>query len=240
MVIEFLDEEIEVGDSESLTFGRDARLVIDPANQYLHRVLGSFVQQGDTWMLHNVGRFIALVVTDGTTRTEISPGGMMALAPPSFTVSFSAGGANYALTGYQAGAESLSVVGLGATDTTEVSHYRLNEEQRQLVVSLAEPLLNGDESWPASMPTNRDVADALGWSPTKLNRKLDYLCRRVADRGVGGVHGDSNRRAHTRRLALVEYLVGNRLVTAEDLALIHADRSNGPGDARQPTGGSRG
>lgn len=222
LFVEFLDEEFELRDGESLTFGRDARLVVDEANKYLHRVVGSFVQHGDTWMLHNVGRFVTLVVTDGCTRTEIDPGGVLALVADEFVVSFGAAESRYAIGGYQAGAAPARPSCPGASDTAEVAQHRLNTEQRQLVVALAEPLLRGEPGWPATMATNREVADALGWSVTKLNRKLDHLCSRVAAAGVEGVQGDSNRRANARRIHLVEYLVGNRVVTPADLSVLDA------------------
>lgn len=223
LIVEFLDERIELRDGESLTFGRDARLVIDSHNQHLHRVLGSFVQHDGTWMIHNLGRFVTLVVTDGLTRTEIDPGGVVALLTGGFTVRFTAGDARYAISGLQMGPKATPAVGVSASDTTEVAQHRLNDEQRQLVVSLAAPLLSGCPGWPATMPTNQEVADALDWSVTKLNRKLDYLCSRMADAGVDGVQGDSRRRANSRRIRLAEYLVRNRVITAADLVLIGAE-----------------
>ena len=223
LVVEFLDEEIELHDGESLTFGRDARLVVDEANQHLHRVLGSFVQEEATWMLHNVGRFVTLVVTDGMTRTEIDPGGVMALVTNALSVAFTAGDCRYELGVHQLGPGPKPARVSGPSDTAELARYRLNDEQRELVVALAAPLLRGCPGWPATMPSNKEVADALQWSPTKLNRKLDYLCSRVADAGLDGVQGDSRRRASARRIRLVEYLVRNRVVTAADLPLVHTE-----------------
>ncbi|MEZ5237811.1 MAG: hypothetical protein R2716_02245 [Microthrixaceae bacterium] len=57
-----------------LTFGRDANLVVDPANQHLHRVLGSFVSREDGWSAAQRQAVPNLVVTDSTSRTEIRPG----------------------------------------------------------------------------------------------------------------------------------------------------------------------
>lgn len=229
LVVEFLDEEIELCDGESLTFGRDARLVVDDSNSHLHRVVGTFVQHADTWMLHNVGRFATLVVTDDATRAEIGPGGVMALVGEGFTVGFSAGASRYELTGRQPGARTPPAIAADASDTTEIARHRLNTEQRQLVVSLAAPLLSDCPGWPGTMPTNAEVSQALGWSTTKLNRKLDYLCSRIAESGVDGVQGDHRRRATNRRIRLVEYLVENRVVTTDDLELIGAVNRVGGG-----------
>lgn len=235
LVVEFLDEEVELHAGESLTFGRDANLVIDASNQHLHRVLGSIVSRGDSWVLHNVGRFIPLLVIDNTSRAEIGPGGRMVLLSDSFSIRFSAGGANYEVSGRQPVTEVVDVPGIGCSDTTEVARHRLNAEQRQMVLALAEPLLLADPGWPASMPTNREVAERLGWSPAKLNRKLDYLCSRLAEAGVAGMVGDPDRRANTRRIHLVEFLVANQVVRPDDLGST-AWRAVPPPGVRLPTG----
>lgn len=247
LVVEFLDEEVEIRPGESLTFGRDARLVIDSSNQYLHRVLGSFVSRGDSWVLHNVGRFIPLVLIDATTRTEIRPGGRMVLLSDRFCVAFSAGPARYELRGIQGELEPIEVPEVSSSDTTEVARYRLNHEQRQMVLALGEPLLRGTAGWPANMPTNREVSQRLGWSTAKLNRKLDYLCKRMAEAGVSGMLGDPDRRANARRIHLVEHLVATQVVRAEDLDDDRATegfRSDpGPGkvttESTEPAGRSR-
>jgi hypothetical protein len=103
------------------------------------------------------------------------------------------------------------------TDTIQFGSVQLNEEQLLLVVALAEPLLRGDPSWPASMPPNREVAQRLGWTLTKFNRKLDYLCRRLTDQGVGGLQGGVADHASNRRLRLVEHLVESRAISSADL-----------------------
>lgn len=217
LFVEFLDEEFEVVDGEAFTFGRDARLVVDAANPRLHRVLGAFMQHGDLWMLHNVGRNLPMSVSDGCSRTDLAPGGVLTLLSEEFTVSFQAGTARYSLSVAQR--DAVGPLGMNpiVTDTMDIAAPDLNPEQRLLVTALAEPLLTDDGDWPASMPSNREVAERLGWSAAKLNRKLDYLCRRLAEHGIEGVAGDSGKRATVRRIRAVEYLVGRRVLTVEDL-----------------------
>lgn len=217
LVVGFLDEEFEVLDGESFTFGRDARLVVDAANPHLHRVLGTFIQHGDLWTLCNVGRHLPMVVSDGFSRTELNSGGVLSLLSTEFTVTFGAGAARYAISGTLAETGRPARVNPLVTDTMEIAVPSLNDDQRLLVAALAEPLLSDDAHWPASMPSNREVADRLGWSATKLNRKLDYLCGRIAEHGVDGVSGDSGRRATVRRIRLVEFLVGTRTITLADV-----------------------
>lgn len=227
LYVEFLDDTYEVVDGESFTFGRDARLVVDSENRHLHRVLGAFTQYSELWVLHNVGRHLPMVVTDAQSRTELNPGGFLSLLSEHFTISFEAGGARYEIEGRVPGVVAPrgfdGLVGdpdepdTFVIDTVEVAIPELNEEQRMLVAAMAEPLLRGGSDWPASMPTNQEVAERLGWSGYKLNRKLDYLCSRIAQQGIDGLAGDSGRRATQRRVRLVEYMVGRRVITLADL-----------------------
>lgn len=217
LFVEFLDETYEVEAGESFTFGRDAQLVIDSENLHLHRVLGSFTQHHSEWLLHNVGRHLTLVVTDAQSRTELQPGGMLSLHSEEFTVRFEAGSARYEISGAIPDVNVPTGVDTFVSDTVELSNPELNPEQRMLVAALAEPLITDGADWPASMPSNSDVAERLGWSLYKLNRKLDYLCSRVAQQGINGLAGESGRRATQRRVHLVEYLVGRRVITLEDV-----------------------
>ena len=219
LVVRFDHRELVVPPDTSLSFGRDADLVIDADNQYLHRVLGVLVCLDGVWWLQNVGRYIPILVGEpgGPSRGEIAPGAQTALVGQETTVSFMAGTERYELICIQEGPPPLPMQAMAPTDTIQFGRVRLNGEQRLLVTALAEPLLRGDPTWPASMPSNREVAHRLGWTVTKFNRKLDYLCRRLASLGVSGLQGQSGENASGRRLRLVEHLVDQRAITAEDL-----------------------
>ena len=49
-----------------------------------------------------------------------------------------------------------------------------------------------DVSGVADLPTNRHVADRLGWTITKFNRKLDTLCVKFEKLGVAGLRGEQS------------------------------------------------
>jgi len=219
LFVGFLGEEREVGLEASLSFGRDAELVVDEANQYLHRVLGIFVAFDATWVLQNVGRHIPMTIRDrfGPSRIELAPGDQVPLVIEEFVVAFSAGPTRYEIEGALSLAPPLEFQSAGPSDTLEFGTVQLNVEQRMLVAALAEPLLRGDPRWPADMPGNREVAARLGWTVTKFNRKLDYLCSRLAGQGVGGMQGGAGSNATGRRQRLVEHLVERRVVTLDDL-----------------------
>jgi hypothetical protein len=222
LFLEFLGEGFEVEPGETLTFGRSADLVVDASNQYLHRVLGCFASQGEVWFLQNLGRYIPLRIfdRDGPSRTELAPGDQAPIGFEEFTIVFEAGPSTYEIVGALAEPTPLELGRSVATDTVEFATLNLNHEQRLLVAALAEPLLRGHPDWQSELPGNKEVARRLGWSLAKFNRKLDYLCRRLAEQGVEGMQGGSGALATTRRARLVRHMVDRSLVTLDDLDLL--------------------
>lgn len=219
LFLEYLGEGISVEPERTLTFGRSADLVVDPDNRYLHRVLGCFIAQGEVWFLQNLGRHTSLRVVDrsGASRVEIGPGDQHPLGFEEFVVLFQAGPTTYEIGGALAEPTPLELGEVLPSDTVEFGLVSLNAEQRQLVAALAEPLLRDTPNWASRLPGNKEVARRLGWTITKYNRKLDYLCRRLAEQGVSGLQGASGALATGRRQVLVQHLVERGLVTAADL-----------------------
>src|SRR5690606_37761717 len=101
-------------------------------------------------------------------------------------------------------------------DTT-IGTVQLTLSQRQLVVALAEPMLRREGTTVSEITSNADAAARLGWTSTRFNRKLDNVSDKL---GVAGLRGGPGKLASNRRTRLVEYAVGTRLVTPEDLALL--------------------
>ncbi len=222
LFLEFRGDELAVEPGQALTFGRAADLVVDAHNQYLHRVLGCFVSQGEVWFLQNLGRYITLRISDrtGPSRAELGPGDQLPLGFEEYTISFDAGPTAYEIGGALAEPTPLELGESVASDTVEFGQVDLNEEQRLLVTALAEPLLRGTSNWASRLPGNKEVARRLGWTITKYNRKLDYLCRRLAEQGVEGLQGGSGSLASGRRQILVQHLVDRGVITSADLGAL--------------------
>lgn len=222
LFLEFCGDELVVTQGQTLTFGRAADLVVDSDNVHLHRTLGCFASDGRTWFLHNLGRFIPIRIVDlvGTSRIEVGPGDQVPISFEEFSVQFTAGTARYEVLGALSEYTRLELGLADPSDTVEFAKVPLNAEQRLLVVCLAEPLLRGDEDWTAHMASNKEVAERLGWTTTKFNRKLDYLCKRLAEQGVAGMQGRADRLATARRQRLVEVLVETGAVGPEDLVVL--------------------
>ena len=100
----------------------------------------------------------------------------------------------------------------------------MTPDQLRLIVALAEPVLRGDGRASTSLPSNQDVARRLGWRLTRVNRKLDNVCQKLAAQGIRGLHGAPGRLASNRRARLVEYAIAVRMVSRDDLALLESSR----------------
>jgi hypothetical protein len=233
LVVDFIDESHVLAPGEDLTFGRAGDIVIDE-NRYLHRILGRFHHANGLWWLSNVGSAIPLTVSDTSSPSfaKLAPGATMPLSFDAANVSFEAGGASYELAIEQLTdpvdvAEAHGDVWADSDDsevTRTASSLPLSDEQRLLLVALAEPQLR-DPSREIDLPTNRQLASSLRWTITKFNRKLDGLCRKYAAAGVSGLHGSTGALARDRRARLVEHTLHAGIISTDDLHLLEAARS---------------
>lgn len=242
--IEFCDETIPVA-HQPFTLGRDADLVIDDANRFLHRRFLSVTRQQGIWLLHNVGDQLTATVSDAGGRLEafLAPGAVLPIVFEATVVRFTAGPTTYELTVHLPDAAFVgSDVGHDEHGDTTIGRVTMTPDQLRLVLALAEPALAGNGRSGTALPSSADAARRLGWTITRFNRKLDNVCQKLAAHGVRGLHGEPGRLASNRRARLVEYALAVRLVTPGDLALLDAadpvpdtdtdtdDTGDGPGD----------
>jgi hypothetical protein len=223
--VEYCGEVTSLETSDELTFGRAGDVRIDD-NPHLHRVLGRLWARGDQWWLTNEGRAISMQIADADSRSNVvlAPGAEIALSFPNSIVRFRAGLTDYELAlrvPDREDEEELDDDGDALwddefTDTIALGDVPLTDEQRLLLLALAEPTLR-DPHTKEELPANRAVARRLGWSITKFNRKLDNLCNRFAKLGVGGLRGSIDQLATDRRKRLVEHAVESGLVSADQL-----------------------
>ena len=206
-----------------LTFGRGAELDID-SNPFLHRRVGRFVCVDGIWWVENLNAWTPISIVAGGSSSLLNGDDRAALVHVSSCVRFEAGVCNYqldvSLDTVPAQPPTPPALDIDLTATFRPASLELTDEQRLLVVALAEARLRN----PAErfrLPSNQSVADRLGWSIAKFNRKLDYLCRRLERSGVTGLRS-TGRRANDRRLRVVDHLLGNGTVTEDDLELLDA------------------
>ena len=226
----FIDELTVAEGGDVVTFGRSGDIEVDEANQYMHRIVGTFFDQDNVWWLTNNSKHGNLtLVGEGGRHTRLPPEAVTALVEPTGTVGFDSGPSTYELGWVLPGKDPL-MPRMGVVDvsdsgalpdaTTQFGVVPLNHEQKQLLVSLSERILL-DPTAPASdIPANAAVAHALGWSTKKLDRKLDYLCARLASEGVRGLRGEKGFEAIDRRSRLVEHAMASGMINSADLSII--------------------
>lgn len=222
MILDFVDERYEAYPGDEITFGRAADVILDEGNDFMHRVVGSFVFHQGSWWLQNRSSSTQLSVTTEVGKQSLLPPGTSdPLTSSNGNVRFSAGSSNYELSydiamPLEPPRQGGMTIG-DARATDEYGVVPLNEEQRAMLVLLAEQWLRNPGASYHDVPANADVAHRLGWSLKKLDRKLDYLCARLSDLGVPGLRGEKGGEASDRRRRLVEHVLAVRLIGEKDL-----------------------
>ncbi len=234
--IDFSGEIYQVLPGERFRIGREGDLAIDD-NPFLHRHFLTLEHDLGLWWLANVGSRIAASVAEssGSSHSHLGPGTRVPLVFPSMAVVFSAGATTYEIlleVPFPAYDTTPAAFG-GHTDMeTTIGAVSLTASQHLLILALAEPWLRRAGSGPVDLPRNVDAATRLGWSLTRFNRKLDNVCDKLDRVGVKGLRGGPQAHASFRRVALVDYALAARLVTAEDLPLLDASAASCAQDER--------
>ncbi|MDJ0770268.1 MAG: hypothetical protein QNJ12_15830 [Ilumatobacter sp.] len=231
-VVEFCGEQTPVR-HEPFTIGRDADLVIEDDNRFLHRQFLSLSSQQGIWLLANVGGQLTATVSDLDGRLEafLAPGAVLPLVFHETLVRFTAGPTTYELTIRLADPSFMtSQIDENESGDTTIGRVVMTPDQMRLILALAEPALRGGGRAGTSLPSSNDAAQRLGWTSTKFNRKLDNVCQKLAAQGVRGLHGEPGRLASNRRARLVEYALAVRLITRDDLALIDTPAAGSEAD----------
>ena len=227
----FIDELTAAEPGDVVTFGRSGDIEVDEANQYMHRIVGTFFDQDNVWWLTNNSKHGNLTLAAAGGRlTRLPPGAVAALTEVSGAVRFDSGPSTYELGWTLPSQDPLmpltstddseDVLDLSVDATRQFGVVNLNHEQKQLLVALAEPVLLDATAPTSDLPANASVAHRLGWSAKKLDRKLDYLCARLASEGVRGLRGEKGFEAIDRRSRLVEHAMSSGMINAQDLPII--------------------
>ncbi len=222
LIVDFVDERFEASPDEELTFGRAALVVLDEDNEYMSRVVGSFVFHQGTWWLQNRSSSAQLTVLADTGQQKILPPDTSdPITMACGAIRFRSGRFNYELRFELADPPTApdpsgEAARPPAKATEEFGVVPLNVEQRAMLALFAKSWLDDAGSDHHELPPNAEVAHQLGWSLKKLDRKLDYLCARLSDAGVRGLRGARGGEATDRRRHLVEHVIQARLISADD------------------------
>jgi len=235
VTIECYGTSYPIEPGQSFTIGREADLVLDSGNPFLHRTFLTIENRSGLWWLNNVGSHLSATVSARSSGMEawLSPGGCLPLVFPAVFVCATAGDMTYDFQVFcdDAPFQSIAFEATSDDDGVTIGSVSLTNDQRLLIVALSENVLRNFDRGAGSVPTSMAAADRLGWAITKFNRKLDNVCSKLEQLGVAGLHGGPTRLAVSRKARLVEYAVGAGIVTRADLALLPAETQPAPSDS---------
>lgn len=224
LTIDFCGEVYRLAPGQPFVIGREGTLTIED-NPYLHRRFLQIEDRDSLWWLANIGSALTATVADdqGLLQAWLSPGAQLPLVFDHTVVWFTAGPTTYEFDIVQNQSPFVQVapdrprLEAGAMTIGRIS---FTPDQKLLILALAEDVLRRGARGAGAVPTSADAAARLGWTLTKFNRKLDNVCQKLAQAGIRGLHGRSDKLAVNRRARLVEYALAARLVDKEDLVLL--------------------
>lgn len=221
--VEYCGEEYAVAADQTFTIGRDADLVVDEENVFLHRRLVEISHDSGFWWISNVGARLSVTVSGeaGTLQSSLGPGARLPVVLPNVSVLFTAGETTYEVE-VACDVPTFAPVAVAYDDDTDLTRgsVSLTSSQFLLVLALAEHVLKRVGSGPSDLPSNARAAQRLGWSITTFNRKLDNVCDKFDRAGVKGLRGGPGKLATQRRARLVEYAVSAKIVRPVHLPLL--------------------
>lgn len=223
LTVDFLGEIYHPVPAAPFTVGREADLVVDEDNAFLHRQFLSITHASGLWWLNNVGTQLTATVShdEGRVQAWLAPGASLPLVFTHTVVWFTAGSTTYEFELHLAEALLTPLEAEAVPDgSTTIGRVTLTPEQKLLLVALCEDVLRRGDRGAGAVPQSAAAAGRLGWPVTKFNRKLDAVCGKLADQGVRGLHGGPTKLATSRKARLVEYAMAARIVTPEDLDLL--------------------
>lgn len=221
--IEYCGEEYDVAPGDTFVIGRDADLVVDEDNAFLHRRLVELSHDNGFWWIANVGTRLSVTVSGGagTLQSVLGPGTRLPVVLPEVAVLFTAGETTYEVA-VTCDVPTFAPVEQETDDDGDLTRGAVNLTSSQflLLLALSEHMLKRVGSGPSDLPSNARAAARLGWSMTTFNRKLDNVCDKFANAGVKGLRGGPGQLATQRRARLVEYVVSAKIVRPDHLSLL--------------------
>lgn len=236
LTVDFAGEVFHLEPGKQFVVGREGDLAIDD-NPYLHRTFLVLAVSGGMWWVTNAGSRTSATISDADSRMQawLAPGARMPLVFARTVIWFTAGPTTYELDllldepPYVPVPEQPSAAG-----GTTIGRTSFTPDQLLLLLALAEPTLRRHGRGGSAVPSLAEAASRLGWTSTRLNRKLDNVCQKLTRQGVKGLHGGPNSLAVDRRSRLVEYALAARLVTADDLPLLDSAARAAAEQAERP------
>lgn len=231
--IDFCGELYDVSPGHPVIIGRDADVVIDEDNQFLHRRFLAVTSGAGLVWIENIGGQVAATLADehGLVQTWLAPGAKVPVVFPRSVVYFTAGPTTYDFEIIVEEPPFVPMAPAGSpSNSTTIGRVTFTHDQKLLCLALAEDMLRRGVHGRGNIPPSAQAAERLGWTITKFNRKLDNVCEKLAKMGVRGLTSSAGSPASARRSRLVEYVLASRLVTEADLAALDVVLAHNAGE----------
>lgn len=213
VVDDLLGHRVALTPGQVLMTGRAAPFPVGEDDEFMHRNFLQFWADGTIWTVTNHGSRISASVhpraENSFAELRVGPGASLPLPAGESAVVFATVERTYEM--HLTVARTLrppTPEFLPERGTMTVGLFEPNEEQRQLLVALAAPLVANPGAGMDRVPTVRELAGILDWSEKKVNTKVDYLCKSLEAHGVPGFSVRSGN-APARRFALARYAQEN-------------------------------
>lgn len=174
---------------DQITVGRSGDFPVGADDRHLHRILFQLWHSGHGWMITNRGSAIPLTVevrgAKSLSKTNLGPGGVMPMPAGASVITFFTKERVYELNvdiplhGFTRPAPPRPVAPLEPTYT----RHDPNLEQKQLLDALSQPLRSRPGTTDADIPRPSEVAERLGWTVKKTERKIDTLFDNLEEDG---------------------------------------------------------
>ncbi len=165
LTVDFLGEIYHPVPATPFTIGREADLVVDDENPFLHRQFLSITQASGLWWLNNVGTQLTATVShdEGRVQAWLAPGASLPLVFAHTVVWFTAGSTTYEFELHLAEA-LLTPLGAEAVadGSTTIGRVTLTPEQKLLLVALCEDVLRRGDRGAARPRTGQPATASAG------------------------------------------------------------------------------
>ncbi|RAV33615.1 hypothetical protein [Corynebacterium heidelbergense] len=199
---------------ESTTIGRAARIPVGADDRYMHRVLLEIWYANGTWMVANRGNRVPVQIESrqagALAHMRLGPGASSPLPAHRSALVFQTPETTYELHVTLTRAVDVPLAQPVHTAPMTAGQFSPNAEQAALLRALAAPLVRRAGAGNDDIPTVRQLQDTLDWSQKKVNTKIDYLCRKLAENGFAEFSHSGPGPALSRRIQLARFAAEHR------------------------------
>ncbi|MCB0891108.1 MAG: hypothetical protein KDB51_04575, partial [Propionibacteriaceae bacterium] len=161
MTVDFCGELYRREPGGTLTLGREADVIIDDDNPFLHRVFLNLSERQGLWWLTNVGSQLTATVSDGNGGLQawLAPGGALPVVFAHTVVWFTAGSTTYEFEVFLDESSYEPVEAVPAVDgTITIGRVQLTPDQKLLIVALCENVLRRGDRGAGHVPQSGAAA----------------------------------------------------------------------------------